>query len=197
MIRKTKIISTIGPATSSLLMLKKIIKAGVNVCRLNFSHLQHEEAREIISRIKQINKDLNVHTAILADLQGPKIRVGILQKPIILIKEDSVFFSTDKSSKKLTNISIKKNALYINYSDFAKDISVGDRILIDDGKIELQATYSDKKTLVEAKVVFGGELSSNKGVNLPNTEISIPCLTKKDLKDLDFILKEDIEWIAL
>ena len=197
MIRKTKIISTIGPATSSLLMLKKIIKAGVNVCRLNFSHLQHEEAREIISRIKQINKDLNVHTAILADLQGPKIRVGILPKPIILIKEDSVFFSTDKSSKKLTNISIKKNALYINYSDFAKDISVGDRILIDDGKIELQATYSDKKTLVEAKVVFGGELSSNKGVNLPNTDISIPCLTKKDLKDLDFILKEDIEWIAL
>ena len=133
MIRKTKIIATIGPATSTIIMLKKIIKAGVNVCRLNFSHLQHKEAKEIISRIKKINQDLNVHTAILADLQGPKIRVGLLPKPINLLKGESVFFSTIRTGKKLTNIGSKKNALYISYSDFAKDVIVGDRILVDDG----------------------------------------------------------------
>jgi len=92
MIRKTKIIATIGPATSTTIILKKIIKAGVNVCRLNFSHLQHKEAKEIISRIKKINQELNVHTSILADLQGPKIRVGLLPKPINLLKGESVFF---------------------------------------------------------------------------------------------------------
>ena len=197
MIRKTKIIATIGPATSTIIMLKKIIKAGVNVCRLNFSHLQHKEAKEIISRIKKINQELNVHTSILADLQGPKIRVGLLPKPINLLKGESVFFSTIRTSKKLTNIGSKKNALYISYSGFAKDVIVGDRILVDDGKIELKVVSSNKKTIVETKVVFGGVLSSNKGVNLPNTKISLPSLTKKDKIDLKFILSQKIEWLAL
>ena len=197
MIRKTKIIATIGPATSTIIMLKKIIKAGVNVCRLNFSHLQHKEAKEIISRIKKINQELNVHTSILADLQGPKIRVGLLPKPINLLKGESVFFSTIRTSKKLTNIGSKKNALYISYSDFAKDVIVGDRILVDDGKIELKVVSSNKKTIVETKVVFGGVLSSNKGVNLPNTKISLPSLTKKDKIDLKFIFSQKIEWLAL
>lgn len=197
MIRKTKIIATIGPATSTIIMLKKIIKAGVNVCRLNFSHLQHKEAKEIISRIKKINQELNVHTSILADLQGPKIRVGLLPKPINLLKGESVFFSTIRTSKKLTNIGSKKNALYISYSGFAKDVIVGDRILVDDGKIELKVISSNKKTIVETKVVFGGVLSSNKGVNLPNTKISLPSLTKKDKIDLKFILSQKIEWLAL
>ena len=197
MIRKTKIIATIGPATSTIIMLKKIIKAGVNVCRLNFSHLQHKEAKEIISRIKKINQELNVHTSILADLQGPKIRVGLLPKPINLLKGESVFLSTIRTSKKLTNIGSKKNALYISYSDFAKDVIVGDKILVDDGKIELKVVYSDKKTIVETKVVFGGVLSSNKGVNLPNTKISLPSLTKKDKIDLKFIFSQKIEWLAL
>ena len=197
MIRKTKIIATIGPATSTIIMLKKIIKAGVNVCRLNFSHLQHNEAKEIISRIKKINQELNVHTSILADLQGPKIRVGLLPKPINLLKGESVFFSTIRTSKKLTNIGSKKNALYISYSGFAKDVIVGDRILVDDGKIELKVISSNKKTIVETKVVFGGVLSSNKGVNLPNTKISLPSLTKKDKIDLKFILSQKIEWLAL
>ena len=197
MIRKTKIIATIGPATSTILMLKKIIKAGVNVCRLNFSHLQHKEAKEIISRIKKINQELNVHTAILADLQGPKIRVGLLPKPINLLKGESVFFSTIRTSEKSTNIGSKKKALYISYSGFAKDVIVGDRILVDDGKIELKVVSSNKKTIVETKVVFGGVLSSNKGVNLPNTKISLPSLTKKDKIDLKFILSQKIEWLAL
>ena len=197
MIRKTKIIATIGPATSTIIMLKKIIKAGVNVCRLNFSHLQHKEAKEIISRIKKINQELNVQTSILADLQGPKIRVGLLPKPINLLKGESVFFSTIRTSKKLTNIGSKKNALYISYSGFAKDVIVGDRILVDDGKIELKVVSSNKKTIVETKVVFGGVLSSNKGVNLPNTKISLPSLTKKDKIDLKFILSQKIEWLAL
>ena len=120
----------------------------------------------------------------MADLQGPKIRVGVLPKPINLVKDEKVFFSTNRTSKKLTNISSKKNALHIGYGDFAKDVTVGDRVLIDDGKIELKVVSSNKTSIVETQVIFGGLLSSNKGVNLPNTKISLPSLTKKDKKIL-------------
>ena len=125
MIRKTKIIATIGPATASKEMLSKIIQKGVNVCRLNFSHLEHDVAKEIISNIKEINQELHVHTAILADLQGPKIRVGEFEKPIKLTKGTEVVFSTKS----------KKNTIYINYQNFAKDVKTKDRVLLDDGKI--------------------------------------------------------------
>ncbi|MDC0204619.1 pyruvate kinase [Flavobacteriales bacterium] len=187
MIRKTKIIATIGPSTSSKKMLKRIIQRGVNVCRLNFSHFSHEKAKEIIALIKEINQDLHVHTAILADLQGPKIRVGEFIKPLKLKKGSEIIFCTKKN----------KHSIYINYSNFAKDVNVNDRVLIDDGKIALSVIDTNKKDTVKLKVVFGGKLQSNKGVNLPNTKISLPCLTKKDKKDLTFILKEKIEWIGL
>jgi len=187
MIRKTKIIATIGPATSSKEMLKKIIRKGVNVCRLNFSHLTHYEAKEIISNIKEINQELHAHTAILADLQGPKIRVGEFKNPINLIKGNEVVFSTKD----------KKNCIYINYQNFAKDVNVKDKVLLDDGKLALKVVTTNKKDTVLLKVVFGGILQSRKGVNLPNTLISLPCLTKKDKKDLEFVLSEKIEWIGL
>ena len=188
MIRKTKIIATIGPSSSSKAILMKMISRGVNVCRLNFSHLSHEKAKEIITRIKEINQELHVHTAILADLQGPKIRVENFEKPVTLRKASEVSFSTNKKDKK---------AIFINYSSFAKDVKKGDRILLDDGKIALKTIHSNSKNTIKAKVIFGGKLYSNKGVNLPDTQISLPCLTQKDKKDLAFILGEKIEWIGL
>ena len=187
MIRKTKIIATIGPVTSSKEMLRKIILRGVNVCRLNFSHLEHGEAKEIISNIKEINQELHMHTAILADLQGPKIRVGIFEKPVKLKKGEEVVFSTKR----------KKNTIYISYINFAKDVAVKDKVILDDGKIVLEVTSTNKKDIVVLKVIFGGLLQSRKGVNLPNTKISLPCLTKKDKKDLAFVLSEKIEWVGL
>ena len=188
MIRKTKIIATIGPAISSRPILKKIIQKGVNVCRINFSHTSHEKAREVISLIKSINQELDVHTAILADLQGPKIRIGALSKPIKIVKGEDFFITTNKLSKK---------GVFVNYKNFAKDVKPKDVVLLDDGKLRLHVVSTDNKSLVKTKVVFGGVLSSNKGVNLPNTRISLPCLTKKDLEDLDFVLSENISWIAL
>ena len=187
MIRKTKIVATIGPSTSSKEMLTKIIQRGVNVCRLNFSHFSHEKAKEIITLIKEVNQELHVHTAILADLQGPKIRVGEFPKPINLRKGAEITFCTRK----------RKNTVFINYTSFAKDVNVNDRVLVDDGKISLSVMATNKKDTVKLKVVFGGKLLSNKGVNLPNTKISLPCLTKKDKEDLAFILNQKIEWIGL
>jgi len=187
MIRKTKIIATIGPATSSKEMLRKIIQRGVNVCRLNFSHLEHDEAKEIIANIKEINQELHMHTAILADLQGPKIRVGIFEKPIKLKKGEEVIFSTKR----------KKNTIHISYINFAKDVSEKDKVLLDDGKLSLEVISTNKKDTVVLKVVFGGLLHSRKGVNLPNTKISLACLTKKDKEDLAFVLSEKIEWVGL
>ncbi len=187
MIRKTKIIATIGPSTQAKKKIKQLIQQGVNVCRLNFAHFSHEKAQEIISNIKEINQELHTHTAILADLQGPKIRIGEIPKTISLKKGDELVLSTKK----------RKNTIHINYSNFAKDVSQDEKILIDDGKITLMVTNTNKKDRVKTKVLFGGKLKSNKGVNLPNTKISLPSLTKKDKKDLLFILSQNIEWIGL
>ena len=188
MINKTKIIATLGPATSSKSIIKQLILRGVNVCRLNFSHLTHEQAKQAIINIKEANKELHAHTAILADLQGPKIRVGIFEKPLQLKKGTIIQFSTNEKDK---------NSIFINYNQFAKDVKKGDRILLDDGKLSLLVEETDGKSIVKLKVVFGGLLQSNKGVNLPSTKISLPCLTKKDKEDLLFILEEKIEWIGL
>ena len=188
MIRKTKIIATIGPSTSSRAILKKLIQKGVNICRLNFSHVSHVQAKELISLIKSINQELNVHTAILADLQGPKIRIGLLANPKKIRRGEDFFITTSKSSNK---------GVYVDYKRLAKDVKPKDIILLDDGKLRLKVISTDKKNLVKTEVIFGGILHSNKGINLPNTKISLPCLTKKDLKDLDFILNEKIEWLGL
>ena len=188
MIRKTKIIATIGPATFPRPVLKKMILKGVNVCRLNFSHISHDKAKEIISTIKSINQELNVHTAILADLQGPKIRIGKIDRPLKIKIGDELVLTTKPP---------KTNQVFVGYKDFAKDVKVGENILIDDGKIKLKVTKSNNKDQVKTKVVVPGALSSFKGVNLPNTKISLPCLTPKDKTDLKFILNEKIEWLAL
>lgn len=188
MINKTKIIATIGPSTSSKEMLRKIIQRGVNVCRINFSHVSHSAAKEIIDNIKEVNKQINTHTAILADLQGPKIRVGNFKKPIKLKKGSYIYFNTTQK---------QPNDIFISYSNFAKDVKKGDRVLLDDGRLSLLVENSNGKNRVKLKVLFGGLLKSNKGVNLPETDISLPSLTKKDKIDLNFLLEQKIEWIGL
>ncbi len=187
MIRKTKIIATVGPATGSKKILKFLIRKGVNVCRINFSHTSHLMAKEIISNIKEVNKELHVHTAILADLQGPKIRVGDFKDAIKLHKGEEVLFCTKK----------KENTIHIKYNSFAKDVKRKDLVLLDDGKLKLEVVKTNKKDTVVLKVVFGGLLYPRKGVNLPNTTITMRSITTKDRKDLDFILNQKIEWIAL
>ncbi len=188
MIRKTKIIATIGPATANKSTLKKIISKGVNVCRINFSHISHDKAKEIISLIKTVNQELNVNTAILADLQGPKIRIGELSRPIKIKTGEELVLTTKKP---------KNKQVFVSYKNFSKDVRKGENILIDDGKIKLKVLDTTSTGIVKTKAVVPGTLTSFKGINLPNTKISLPCLTTKDKNDLKFILNEKIEWLAL
>ena len=186
----TKIIATIGPACTDKKTLTSMIKQGVNVCRLNFSHADHKTHLEAINLIKEINQELKVHTAILADLQGPKIRIGKLEGGVELVSGSEFTITTKEllGTSKLASI---------NYENFPKDVQEGEMVLINDGKIQIQVTETNKKDTVKTKVLHGGPLSSNKGVNLPNTSLSQPCLTEKDLRDLNFILTQPIEWIGL
>ncbi len=189
--RKTKIVATIGPSTESKEMLKKIIQKGVNVCRINFSHGSHEDHEKVVKHIKEINKELGVFTAILGDLQGPKIRVGKIKDNEVELKYNQEITFTTKEC--LGN----QKKVYISYQNFPKDVSAGENILLDDGKLHLEVKSTNNKDEVVAIVKHGGMLSSNKGVNLPSTKISLPSLTEKDIKDLHFALKMNLSWIGL
>ncbi len=189
--KKTKIVATLGPASDSVEKIMEMITAGLDVCRINFSHGEYKVHDQTIKNIREADKRLGTHTSILADLQGPKLRVGKIKGDNLMLEEGSmVVFST----KEVPETSKK---LYITYPDFAKDVKAGERILLDDGKLGLTVAKTDGEYEVTAKVVHGGILKSNKGVNLPNTRISLPCLTEKDLKDLDFVLDRDVDWIGL
>lgn len=188
---RTKIIATIGPACSDKETLKKMVERGMDVCRLNFSHGRHEDHDKVINSIRQINKENNLHICILADLQGPKLRVGNIKNNHLNLTEGEVVILTNQKG------SDTQKGIYINYHSFPGDAKTGDRVLLDDGKIELKVIETDQKEHVKAKVLYGGELQSNKGFNLPNTKISLPSLTQKDLEDLEFILDIDPEWLAL
>ena len=180
-----------GPACSDKDILREMFLAGTNVCRLNFSHGNHEFHKNMINTIRELNEETGLNVAIVADLQGPKIRIGaiknggmeLIEKSVVTITTDDIDGSDDEFS--------------INYKRLPKDIQQGEKILLDDGKLELEVIDSNGKDTIKAKVVYGGLLSSHKGVNLPNTKISMPCLTDKDKKDLDFILSESLDWIAL
>ncbi len=189
--KKTKIVATIGPATSSKKMLKQIIEAGVNVCRINFSHGSHEDHLQVIKRVAEINKENGYHTAILADLQGPKIRIGEVENGAVEITAgNEITFTTSKTIGNAEKV-------YINYSEFPKDVKVGERILVDDGKLAMEIISTNKKDEAVAKIINSGTLSSKKGVNLPNTKVSLPSLTEKDRIDLDFAIENNVEWIGL
>lgn len=189
--KRTKIVATLGPASVQPEVLSKLITEGVNVCRINFSHGSHEDHEIAIKNIRETSKKLNKNIAILADLQGPKLRIGE-------VKDNQVFLEDGKTIKFTTEECIgDENQLYMNYQNFPNDVQQGELILIDDGKLHLEILETNGINEVKAKVIHGGVLSSKKGVNLPNTKISLPSLTKKDLIDLEFALNHDIDWIGL
>ena len=187
----TKIIATIGPATSSPEMLEQLLLAGMNVVRINSSHGDHEAHKEVIRNIRKLDIDLNTSTAILIDLQGPKLRVGeIAGGQTELIENAQVVIKVGSGEG-------SDGVLYTDYDQFAVDVKAGEPILLDDGKLRLEVISSDGKSEVICKVIHGGNLSSRKGLNLPQTKISLPCITKKDEKDLAFALEENVDWIGL
>ncbi|MBL0046634.1 MAG: pyruvate kinase [Bacteroidetes bacterium] len=188
---KTKIIATLGPASSSKEVLTEMIMAGVDVCRVNSSHGNYEQHQKVIDIIREINIEHRLNTAILVDLQGPKLRIGVMENNEVLIENGKeIIITTEECIGTAEKV-------FMTYPEFPKDVAVGDKVLIDDGKLELRVIATDRDKTVRATITNGGILSSKKGVNLPNTKISLPCLTPKDLQDLDFALKNDVEWIGL
>ncbi len=187
----TKIVATVGPASESYEQLLALTKEGVAIFRLNFSHGSHSDHEKVIQRITKINQEHEAHIGILCDLQGPKLRIGQIENNSLeVIPGDIIPFSNKPCMG-------TKQGIYMSYENFAEDVTVGETILIDDGKLVFEVLETNKTDLVKLKCLFGGTLSSNKGVNLPDTAISLPSLTKKDLEDLDFILKHPVNWIAL
>lgn len=189
--KRTKIVATLGPATKDKEILKAMFLEGVDVCRLNFSHGSYEDHKELINNIREINKELNTHVAMLADLQGPKLRIGEVESGGVSLSKNQDLIITTKECVG------DNQKVYITYPSFPQDVNVGEKVLLDDGKIILEVLEILNKHEVKTKVMHAGLLKSKKGVNLPNTKISLPCLTEKDLKDLDFVLKENVDWIGL
>lgn len=188
---KTKVVATLGPATLSWEVFDKLIEAGVDVCRLNFSHGDREFQKTIIENVRRQNSEKGFNLAILADLQGPKMRIRDVENNEVILEDNEEFIiSTDKGIG-------RKGMIFIQYANFAMDVNPGERVLVDDGKIVLEIVSTNKKNEAKVKVINGGILSSKKGVNLPNTKISLPCLTDKDKEDLDFALDYDVEWVGL
>lgn len=189
--KKTKIVATLGPACSTKETIKQMIDAGVDVFRINFSHADYTDVEQRITIIRELNNEYNYTTAILADLQGPKLRVGVMKEDVIVNKGDIITFTTAE------DILGTAEKVYMNYKAFPSDVNPGENILLDDGKLIFEVIETDKNTEVKAKVVQGGPLKSKKGVNLPNTKVSLPALTKKDIQDAIFAIKNQVDWIAL
>ena len=190
-IKKTKIVATLGPASSDRDTIKQMMVAGVNVFRINFSHADFDAAKERIQLIRNLNKELGYNVGILADLQGPKLRVGKMKDGVVVETGDRIVFTTEKIEEGTAD------HVYMNYQSFPKDVKAGERILLDDGKLIFEVVSTDGQSEVIASVVQGGPLKSNKGVNLPNTEVSLPALTEKDVKDAVFAIEQEVDWIAL
>jgi len=189
--KRTKIVATVGPACDTYEKLLELVKAGVNVFRLNFSHGEHEDKTKIINFVYQINKTEPYNIAILADLQGPKLRVGDLEGGALEINDGDILTFTNEK------VMGTKEKIFVSYPDLHSDVKVGEKILIDDGKLEVIVREITKDKEVKVEVTLGGTLYPKKGVNLPDTKISLPSLTEKDLNDLNFILKHRIDWVAL
>ena len=190
-IKKTKIVATLGPSSSDRETIKDMMVAGVNIFRINFSHADFKAAKQRIELIRELNNDLGFNVGVLADLQGPKLRVGKMKDGVVVEKGDRIVFTTKKIEEGTAD------HVYMNYQSFPKDVKAGERILLDDGKLIFEVTSTDGQSEVVASVVQGGPLKSNKGVNLPNTEVSLPALTEKDVKDAVFAIEQEVDWIAL
>jgi len=190
-LNKTKIVATLGPASKSRPMLKKLIIAGVDVFRINFSHANYKETKQTVCAIRALGIELGVHPSILGDLQGPKIRLGLVKNGVFVKKNDIIEITTKEIGEG------DEKRVSINYLDFPKDVNANEKILVNDGKLIFKVLITNKKDLVQAKVLQGGLLESRKGVNLPNTNLSLPALTKKDKEDALFAIKNEFDWIAL
>jgi len=188
---KTKTVATIGPSSSSKEVLMQMIQNGLDVARLNFSHGSYEDHQKVVDTIREINKELGANTSMLADLQGPKLRVGEMENGCVqIVTGNTITITTIKQ------IGTEK-VIYTNYKEFAQDVKAGETVLLDDGKLALRILSTNGKDTVECEIVQGGPLSSKKGLNLPNTKVSLPSLSEKDLSDLEFALNNDIDWIGL
>ncbi len=188
---QTKIIATLGPASSTKDIVHKMIIEGVDVFRLNFSHSTKDEHLKLINIIKELNLELGTNVSILADLQGPKLRIGKIENDLLNLEEgDIITFVTELCSG-------TKDHLYMSFQEFPQDVKPGEAILIDDGKIKLEVTETNKDDIVRAKVIYGGPLTSNKGVNLPDTKVSLPCLSESDISNVVFALDNGVDWIGL
>jgi pyruvate kinase len=189
--KKTKIVATVGPACDTYEKMLELVKAGVNVFRLNFSHGTHEDKAKIIDIVRKINSTEPYNIAILGDLQGPKLRVGEIENNGIEVQEGDILTFTNEK------VVGTKEKIYVSYPNLAGDVKIGNIILIDDGKLEVKVKDILKNGDVKVEVTLGGKLSSKKGINLPDTKISLPALTEKDLVDLDFMIEQKVDWVAL
>ncbi len=189
--KKTKIVATLGPACSSKEVIKEMIDAGVNVFRINFSHADYADVKERINIIRELNEEYGYTTAILGDLQGPKLRVGVMKEDVVVNPGDIITFQTAE------DVPGTAERVYMNYKEFPRDVKPGEKILLDDGKLMFEALETNGTTEVVCKVIQGGPLKSKKGVNLPNTKVSLPALTEKDIKDAIFAIGQNVDWIAL
>lgn len=189
--KKTKIVATLGPATDKRETLLAMMDEGVNVFRINFSHADYNDVKKKIKLIRELNDEHEHNTAILADLQGPKLRVGVMKEAVVVNEGDEIIFATGKKFEGT------KDRVYMTYDRFPQDAKPGEKILLDDGKLIFEVVSTDNKSEVKAKVLQGGPLKSKKGVNLPNTNISQPALTEKDIQDAIFAIEQEVDWIAL
>ena len=189
--KKTKIVATLGPAVSGKKMLLDLITTGVNVFRINFSHADYKTVANNIKHIRAINKEHGFNAAVLADLQGPKLRVGVMKDNVIVSSGDEIVFATGDRFEG------SKERVFMTYNHFPKDAKPGERILLDDGKLIFEVVSTNQTNEVNAKVIQGGPLKSKKGVNLPNTNISQPALTEKDKLDALFAIEQQVDWMAL
>jgi len=188
---RTKIVATVGPACDTYDKLLSLVKAGVNVFRLNFSHGSHEDKAKIIEHIRKINSTEPFNIAILGDLQGPKLRVGEIEGGSMLVEEGEILTFTN------TKLVGNKERIYVSYPNLHDDVKIGNIIMIDDGKLEVKVMSIEKNHDVKVQVKLGGILSSKKGLNLPDTKISLPAITEKDEVDLAFIIEQQLDWVAL
>tara|TARA_Y100000589_G_C27189151_1_gene643995 strand:- start:1584 stop:3374 length:1791 start_codon:yes stop_codon:yes gene_type:complete len=190
--RRTKIVATIGPATQSEEIITELIKAGVTTFRLNFSHGDHEDHKERIKTIRKVSNYLSIDIGILQDLQGPKIRLGRFKDGPVKVKKGDLFSLTSKE------IACNNKIANVTYQNLLEEVTVGKRILLDDGRVEMKVEkINEKEKILECRVAVGGVLSNNKGVNFPDVQLSVKALTEKDKRDLEFGLKEGVDWIAL
>lgn len=189
--KKTKIVATLGPASSDRDVMKHMMLAGVDVFRINFSHAQYDIVKKNVRAIRDLAKELGKNTAILADLQGPKLRIGKMKEEVVVHPGDEIFFRTGEE------FNGTREEVYMNYNNFPMDVRAGEQILLDDGKLIFEVLHTNKKDTVKAMVIQGGPLLSKKGVNLPKTDLSLPALTEKDKQDAVFAIEQDVDWIAL